>query len=82
MYQDFIKKYVHYLNIHHIKDYAKSKNIMITDEEAIILCDFIKENYHYLMEDNSTILKLKNVIRDDLYKQVFTLYQENKTKYF
>lgn len=82
MYQDFIKKYIPYLNMYHIKDYAKSKNIMITDEEANILCDFIKENYSYLMDDNSTILKLKSVIRDDLYRQVFTLYQENKTKYF
>ena len=81
MYKELIKKYVKYLTINHIKEYAKIEHIMINDEEASILHQFIMENYLSLLEDNTTIFQLKGLIREDLYNTIYNLYQENKTKY-
>ena len=79
--KNLIDKYINFLTVDHIKKYSKSKNISITDNEAIIIYDFIKNNYNDLLEREDTIFKIKPYLREDLFKKVLNEYIENKTKY-
>lgn len=81
MYKDLVIKYIHLLTPNHIDEYAKSNNIIISKEENLILYKFILENYKELLNDNRSILKLKPLIRDDLYNSIEKIYNENKAKY-
>ena len=78
MNKELIKKYIHHLQIKHIKDYAKSQNIFLSEEEATILYQFIQNHYEQLLEDSTTIFQLKDLIREDLYQQVVSLYHEKR----
>ena len=79
--KNLIDKYISNLTVDHIKKYASSKDIFITNEEAIIIHNFIINNYTKLIENEDTILLLKPYIREDLFTQVLKEYIENKTKY-
>jgi len=81
MYKELIKKYIGNLKLEHLRMYASSENIVLSDEELSIIYQFIQQNYESLLEDNTTILQLKNLLREDLYEQLLFLYQKNKTKY-
>ncbi len=75
-----ILNYVDLLTPNHIKQYATSKGIYVSDDECLILCDFIKNNSKELLVDESVLLKLKPKIRNSLYSEVVLLYQKNKAK--
>lgn len=81
MYKNLVLKYISRLQLKHIKDYAHQQNINLSEEEATLLYHFIQSHSKELLEDNTTIFQLKDCIREDLFQQLFTLYQENKTKY-
>ena len=82
IYKELIKKYINYLEPIHIKNYANNKNISISDDEVIIIYNFLMK-YNIEIIDNESILnKLKPLIREDLYKEVLKEYKENKAKYF
>ena len=81
MYKELAKKYIHLLQIEHIQKIAHQEGIALTDEEAHILYEFIQANYLNLLEDDTTILQLKNLIHEDLYQKVLRFYQEKKAKY-
>ncbi len=81
MYQDLICKYIDLLTPNHIKQYASSNHIYVSDDECMILCKFLKKNYKTLMMDESVLLQLKPKIRSTLYAEVVSLYQKNKTKF-
>lgn len=82
IYKELIKKYIKYLEPIHIKNYANNKNIFITNQEVNIIHNFIKTYYNELLEDDSILIELKPLIREDLYNQVLLEYKENKAKYF
>lgn len=71
------------LNPSIIKDYASNNNFNISSSESIILYNFIKENYKSILNGNSEVLlKLKLLIREDLYEEVIKLYNYYKNKFF
>ena len=82
IYKDLIKKYINLLEPSHVKNYASNKNIYITNQEVNIIHNFIKTYYNELLEDDSILIELKPLIREDLYKKVLKEYKENKVKYF
>ena len=82
IYKELVKTYIKYLEPIHIKNYANNKNISITNQEVNIIHNFIKTYYNELLEDDSILLELKPLIREDLYKEVLKEYKENKVKYF
>lgn len=66
-----------------IKDYASNNNFNISSSESIILYNFIKENYKIILNgNNEVLLKLKDLIRQDLYQEVIKLYNYYKNKFF
>ncbi len=79
--RNLIDKYINYLTVDNVISYANKKNIFITNDEANIIYDFIKNNYGDLLENEDSLLKLKPFIREELFEKVVLEYIENKTKY-
>lgn len=66
-----------------IKEYALNNNYIITDQESIIIYNFIKENYESILNGNDNkLLDLKPLIREDLYNRIIDLYNTYKKRYF
>lgn len=84
IYKKIIENYINTtLNPSIIKDYASNNNFNISSSESIILYNFIKENYKSILNGNSEVLlKLKLLIREDLYEEVIKLYNYYKNKFF
>ncbi len=76
-----IFNYIDLLTPNHIKQYASSNNIYVSDDECYLLCDFIKNNYKELLVDESVLLKLKPKVRNSLYSEIVNLYQKNKARF-
>lgn len=84
IYKKIIENYINTtLNPSIIKDYASNNNFNISSSESIILYNFIKENYKFILNGNDEVLlKLKGLIRKDLYEEVIKLYNHYKNKFF
>lgn len=84
IYKKIIENYINTtLNSSIIKDYASNNNFNISSSESIILYNFIKENYKFILNGNDEVLlKLKGLIRKDLYEEVIKLYNYYKNKFF
>ena len=81
MIERIIKNNIKILNPHLVMGYLESKNIYPTEDEAIVICNFLKENYNILLKDNSILLNLRGNIRDDIYSGVSTIIMNLKNTY-
>ena len=81
MIERIIKNNIKVLNPHLVMGYLESKNIYPTEDEAIVICNFLKENYNILLKDNSILLNLKGNIRDDIYNNVSSIIMNLKNSY-
>ncbi|HIT37803.1 MAG TPA: hypothetical protein IAB59_04950 [Candidatus Onthousia faecipullorum] len=81
MIERIIKNNISILNPHLVMGYLESKNIYPTEDEAIIICNFLKENYNVLLKDNSILLNLRGNIRDNIYQGVSTIIMNLKNTY-
>ncbi len=81
MIERIIKNNIKILNPHLVMGYLESKNIYPTEDEAIVICNFLKENYNILLKDNSVLLNLRGNIRDDIYNAVSTIIMNLKNTY-
>ena len=81
MIERIIKNNISILNPHLVMGYLESKNIYPTEDEAIVICNFLKENYNILLKDNSILLNLRGNIRDDIYSGVSTIIMNLKNTY-
>ena len=70
MIERIIKNNIKILNPHLVMGYFERKNIYPTEDEAIVICNFLKENYNILLKDSSILFNLKGNIRDDIYNEV------------
>ena len=61
--------------------YLESKNVYPTEDEAIIITNFLKENYKIILKDNSILMNLKGNIRDDIYYSVTNILMNLKKDY-
>ena len=61
--------------------FLESKGIYPTDDEAIIITNFLKENVDFILNDNNFIYRLKGMIRDNIFNDILLLYNEYKNKY-
>ena len=81
MIERIIKNNISILNPHLVMGYLESKNIYPTEDEAIIICNFLKENYNILLKDNSILLNLRGNIRDEIYNGVSTIIMSLNNTY-
>ena len=78
-----IKDYIKKLTIDDIKNFAKKKNITITQEDARILYTYAKNHYEDFLNNNDTTLikELKEKLNPNCFKEAYKLYLEYKIKY-
>ena len=81
MIERIIRNNIKILNPHLVMGYLESKNIYPTEDEAIVLCNFLKENYNVLLKDNSILVNLKGNIRDNIYNEVSRTILNLKNNY-
>ena len=81
MIERIIRNNIKILNPHLIMGYLESKNVYPTEDEAIVICNFLKENYNILLKDNSILLNLRGNIRDDIYNEVTSIIMNLKNTY-
>lgn len=82
IYKDIIKKYINLLSLDDIKRFADKENITYTDDEAIIVYNFIMYYYNDLLDENIKAFEhIKNKISPILYKRLLNLYIDYKQKY-
>lgn len=78
----FIKKYVDKITISDIEKFAKSNNILLSQNELSYIYQLIKENWEQILNnDDSILLKLKTKFDNDTYQKIEKLYYEYKKKY-
>lgn len=81
MIERIIKNNIKNLNYHLVMGYLESKNVYPTEDEAIIITNFLKENYKIILKDNSILMNLKGNIRDDIYYSVTNILMNLKKDY-
>lgn len=66
-----------------IQEYASNNNFNISNSESIIIYNFIKRNYLFILNgDDKKMLELKELVRDDLYQEIMKQYSYYKDKFF
>ena len=81
MIERIIRNNIKNLNYHLVMGYLESKNVYPTEDEAIIITNFLKENYKIIIKDNSILINLKGNIRDDIYYSVTNILMNLKKDY-
>ena len=82
MYKELAKKYIKKLTPQDIKNYAKSINVELDNQEINIIFNFLLINYEALLDKKDYVLEqLKPKLRPELYNKILLLYEENKNKY-
>lgn len=82
MYQRIARNYISKLTTKDLENFAKRKNISYTQDELIIIYQFIKYHYEDLLNENIKVFEeLKEKINPILYKQLLNIYIEYKQKY-
>ena len=82
IYKEIIKKYINLLTLDDIKKFANKEKIIYTDDEAIIIYNFIMYYYNDLLDENIKVFEnIKNKISPNLYKRLLHLYIDYKQKY-
>ena len=82
IYKELIKKYINKLTINDIKNFAYTKNEIITNEEASIIKKHILKYKDELLNGNTNSFSLlKQNLRLDLYNNIKQLYNDYYQKY-
>ena len=82
IYKEIIRKHIDKLSINDLEKFALKNNINYTQDELIIIYNFIKYNYNDLLDENIKVFEqIKDKINPVLYKKILNLYIEYKQKY-
>ena len=82
IYKEIIRKHIDKLCINDLEKFALKNNINYTQDELIIIYNFIKYNYNDLLGENIKVFEqIKDKINPVLYKKILNLYIEYKQKY-
>lgn len=79
----YIEKYINNMSIDDVFKYASKFNIEITNKEAEVLYNTIKENWEVIVFNNHIpiINSIKDKISSELYDNLNNLIKEYKIKY-
>ena len=81
MIERIIRNNIKNLNYHLVMGYLESKNVYPTEDEAIIITNFLKENYKIILKNNIILMNLKCNIRYDIYYSVTNILMNLKKDY-
>ncbi len=82
MIERFIKRNITTLNHHLTMGFLESKGVYPTEDEAIMITNFLKENYEEIIKNDTILSSLKGKIRDNIYQETVVLLQNLKRQYF
>jgi hypothetical protein len=82
IYKELVRKYINKLSINDLVMFASKNNITYTNDELLIVYNFIKDNYNELLNENISVFeKIRYKISPSLYKELLKLYIDYKQKY-
>ncbi len=82
MIERFIRNNIKNLNHHLTMGFLQNKNIYPTEDEAILITNFLKENYEEIVRGNDNkLLMLKGSVRNEIFDSVSQLMIEMKNQY-
>lgn len=83
MLDKLISNYINKLSVNDILSFASKNNIILSNNEANIIYNYIVENWYILLHNNPTPIfnKLKKEISNDTYNICIKLYNEYHQKY-
>ena len=82
MYKEIVKRYIPKLTINDLEIFAKNNDITYTNDELLVVYQFIKYYYLDLLDENIKVFEnIKDKINPVLYKKLLNLYIEYKQKY-
>ena len=71
------------MTVNDVINFANKNNISISSSESIIIYNYIKRYYKFILNnDDSSLSELKNSLRKDLYDKIIELYMYYKNKLF
>lgn len=82
MIERFLRKNITSLNHHLTMGFLESKCIYPSEDESIVITNFLKENLDFILNDSNFIYRLKGMIRDNVFNGLITLYNDYRGKYF
>lgn len=82
IYKELVRKNISKLTTNHLEEFARKNNITYTQDELIVVYNFIKYNYNDLLDENIKVFEnIKDKISPKLYRDLLNLYIEYKQKY-
>lgn len=81
---NLIERYINKMNIEDINNFAKSKNINLSNEELSFTYNFIKKNYQDMLKNPQvfSLDRYKNNYSIENYNKINKVYEEYKNKYY
>lgn len=81
MIERFLRKNITSLNHHLTMGFLESKSIYPSEDESIVITNFLKENLDFILNDSNFIYRLKGMIRDNVFNGLLSLYNDYRGKY-
>ena len=82
IYKDIVRKYINTLTIKDLEKFAIEYKLQYTQDELLIIYNFIKYYYNDLLNNNIKVFEnIKNKINPILYKKLLDLYIDYKKRY-
>lgn len=83
MFKHYIEKYVNNMSIEDVYSFSKQNNIELTEYEANIIFDYVKNRWEEILFINQYIAlnEIKSSLRPNVYQKLDELIKEYKEKY-
>ena len=82
IYKEIVRNYINTLTIKDLERFANDYHLNYSQDELLIIYNFIKYYYNDLLEKNIKVFEnIKNKINPNLYKKLLNLYIEYKKRY-
>ena len=80
MFKSIIKKYVENLTSNDVIDYASKENVTVTQDEANLFVDTVKENVDDILSGKGMyyIESLKDKVSEEAYSKMLELFDKYK----
>ena len=83
MIERFIRANIKNLNYHLTMGFLENKGIYPTEDEAIVITNFLKENYQEVLRGNEAIFSsLKGKVRNNIFEDTIRLLMDLKRQYW